>query len=254
MKVNKLSAVIFLTLALATLTVFAQLTSREGIGAGISGGYSMPNPDGKLPTMADLKKVRDAEKLSVLHGVAYRSIHGKVCNMVEKGEIVSGKVSRKVDGVLILYREGYRTTYKAVVNYSGDEVVEQNVLMVAIRDGNYDDSGTPIELWDCGKPLSAEQAKQQKAEDDKAMAIAEKIKADKAKAEQARIQAVHAKAVIWLQSQATNGSASAQCSLGLHYLTGQGCETNREQGIYWLQKAASNGSLEASNKLVSLPR
>jgi TPR repeat protein len=56
------------------------------------------------------------------------------------------------------------------------------------------------------------------------------------------------------QDQATNGNASAQCSLGLDYLSGQGCETNREQAIYWLQKAAEQDNLEASNKLVSLQK
>ena len=72
---------------------------------------------------------------------------------------------------------------------------------------------------------------------------------DKKRALQGQINAVR-----WLQPQATNGDASAQCSLGLHYLNGQGCETNREQAIYWLQKAAEQGNLEASNKLVSLPK
>jgi TPR repeat protein len=59
-------------------------------------------------------------------------------------------------------------------------------------------------------------------------------------------------AVRWLQTQVTNGSASAQCSLGLHYLKGQGCETNREQAIYWLAQAANQGDIEASNKLATL--
>jgi len=73
--------------------------------------------------------------------------------------------------------------------------------------------------------------------------------ADKKRAMQGQINAVR-----WLQPQATNGDASAQCSLGMHYLNGQGCETNREQAIYWLQKAAEQGNLEASNKLVSLQK
>ena len=59
-------------------------------------------------------------------------------------------------------------------------------------------------------------------------------------------------AVRWLLSQATNGDASAQCSLGEHYLAGLGCETNRDLAIQWLQKAADGGSTEASNKLSQL--
>ncbi len=61
-----------------------------------------------------------------------------------------------------------------------------------------------------------------------------------------------ANAIRFLQPQATNGDASAQCELGLHYLNGQGCETNQEQGIYWLQKAAAQGDLRASKKLEQL--
>jgi hypothetical protein len=56
----------------------------------------------------------------------------------------------------------------------------------------------------------------------------------------------------WLENQATNGSVSAQTSLGEHYLTGNGTDTNLVLGKYWLQKAADSGDVEASNKLVSL--
>ena len=59
-------------------------------------------------------------------------------------------------------------------------------------------------------------------------------------------------AVEWLQHQATNGSASAQCSLGLHYLNGQGVETNKETAVYWLTKASNQGDFEASNILTKL--
>jgi len=75
-----------------------------------------------------------------------------------------------------------------------------------------------------------------------------------AQREQQRIYLSQSNAVRWLQPQASNGDASAQCSLGLHCLNGIGCETNREQAIYWLQKAAAQGNFEASNKLVSLQK
>ena len=71
--------------------------------------------------------------------------------------------------------------------------------------------------------------------------------ADRLRAAQGQTNAVR-----WLLPQATNGDASAQCSLGLHYLNGQGCATNREQAIFWLQKAAGQGNIEASNKLATL--
>ena len=56
----------------------------------------------------------------------------------------------------------------------------------------------------------------------------------------------------WLQSQATNGSVSAQCSLGRYYLAGCGTETNIEMGLLWLRKARDSGDFEASNILLRL--
>jgi len=58
--------------------------------------------------------------------------------------------------------------------------------------------------------------------------------------------------VQWLKVQATNGSVSAQCSLGFHYLNGEGCEINKVLAVYWLTQAANQGDDEASNKLATL--
>ncbi|HEX4265179.1 MAG TPA: hypothetical protein VH597_12640 [Verrucomicrobiae bacterium] len=59
-------------------------------------------------------------------------------------------------------------------------------------------------------------------------------------------------AVIWLAPEATNGSVSAQYGLALHYLKGQGCETNRDLAIYWLKKCSQQGNEDAVAKLNSL--
>jgi hypothetical protein len=72
----------------------------------------------------------------------------------------------------------------------------------------------------------------------------------KAKAEKQK--ATEAKTVKWLESQAAAGSASAQCSLGMRYLKGQGVETNKALAIEWFKKAATQGDIEASNKLAGL--
>ena len=110
------------------------------------------------------------------------------------------------------------------------------------------EGGDTSELWDYGKPyvpppLTPEQirAAQEAAN---ARAIASKKIAEE----------TQANAVRWLQPQATNGNASAQCRLGLHYLNGQGCETNREQAVYWLKKAADQGDAEASTVLRRLQK
>jgi hypothetical protein len=126
--------------------------------------------------------------------------------------------------------------------------VDQEISVPAMKTGTIQIGGTMFEEWDCGTsyitpPPTPEQIKaaQEAAE---ARAIA-----DKKKTEQGQVNAVR-----WLQSQATNGDASAQYSLGLHYLNGEGCETNREQATYWLQKSAAQGYIEASNKLANLQK
>jgi hypothetical protein len=111
--------------------------------------------------------------------------------------------------------------------------------------------GTPspgyvLELWDYYVQLPPPQP------------TAEEIAAAKAKKEQAakayaeKVYEAQAKAVLLLQSEATNGEAFAQCSLGEHYLNGIGCETNRTFAVYWLTQAANQGDIEASNKLAKL--
>jgi len=90
--------------------------------------------------------------------------------------------------------------------------------------------------------------KQQREQADAAHAAAKAtIEAQKKKAFELQKHAVE-----WLLSQATNGSASAQCSLGIHYLNGQGVETNKETAVYWLTQAANHGDIEASNTLAKL--
>ena len=106
-------------------------------------------------------------------------------------------------------------------------------------------------IYDCGTPMTEpiKIVRSYTPEELAALQAREKLEAQKAKdrGNQSQVNAVK-----WLQPQATNGSPSAQCSLGLHYLNGQGCETNREAAIYWLRIAADQGNLEASNKLATL--
>lgn len=61
-----------------------------------------------------------------------------------------------------------------------------------------------------------------------------------------------AKTVQWLLKQATNGSVSAETSLGFRYLKGQGVPKDEALGRQWLQKAAADGDAEAASKLATL--
>jgi len=51
-------------------------------------------------------------------------------------------------------------------------------------------------------------------------------------------------AVIWLQSEATKRQRVRSMQSWLHYLNGQGCETNKELAVYWLTQAANQGDIE----------
>ena len=130
----------------------------------------------------------------------------------------------------------------------GNATINKEISEYAMRIGTLTVKGSPLEFYDCGKiyvppPPTPEQ-------------IAAAQEAIRLAQEKARFQYLKGQtnAVRFLQSEATNGSASAQCDLGVHYLNGRGCETNREQAIFWLQKSAAQGDIEASNKLARLQK
>ncbi len=134
----------------------------------------------------------------------------------------------------------------------------QIIRFLAIKIGNYQYTATDgavhtVALYDYGVPCDSDTPPPPHLTPEQIKAAQEAARI-RAIADQKRAMQGQTNAVRWLQPQATNGDVSAQYSLGLHYLNGQGCETNREQAIYWLQKAAAQGNLEASNKLVSLQK
>ena len=125
--------------------------------------------------------------------------------------------------------------------------VSQSFSMRMLKIGVFNGyEGQPRELYDCGKPYTPPPLTPEQIKSAQEAAQAHAI-ADKKRAELNEINAVR-----WLQSQATNGDATAQRSLGLHYLNGQGCTTNQSQAVYWLTQAANQGDIEASNKLANL--
>jgi hypothetical protein len=152
----------------------------------------------------------------------------------------------------------------------------QTVSFRAMRIGTSDYNGDTLELWDYGtKPTQDElrKYKDQEAERQKAIereANDEKKAADEwqkavekelddrrrvaAKAVAAKKQAADVHTINWLLTQATNGSASAQCSLGLRYLKGEGVPKDEKQAREWLEKAATQGSDEAATVISKLNR
>jgi len=179
-------------------------------------------------------------------------------DLVSQGNFIGsapGRVPINDDRPII----GYETVFSKkvlVVNYPTEGIAEGQKLHIdAVQIGTTNFSGKTIELWDAGiRKLTPEKIEQMKEWQAQTAAFNEKQKAKAQEAAQAKKILIQSNVVRWLQSEATNGSASAQCSLGIHYLNGQGCETNREQAIYWLTQAANQGDQEASNKLARLPK
>ena len=195
--------------------------------------------------------MQQATMTRAIDGHAFRRIDGKIQNMRAVGGVKSGRVYSVSDDGIIVVQEGGMSDvhYWALKNYPKEAVADKHIEVAAVKSGVYNWRETPLQLWDYGILLTPEEEKQKR--DD---AEAAQMKIQQQRIEVARMKAfiANSNAVVRLQLQATNGAAWAQCSLGLHYLKGEGCETNREQAIYWLQKAALQGDLEASNKLSGL--
>jgi hypothetical protein len=127
--------------------------------------------------------------------------------------------------------------------------VETKALKVAPEHwagSKFSPAGT-YETWDCGKPYVPSAADIEAARKQ----AADKMEADtialRKKEHEAQLRAFRT-----VYSGATNGSPSMQYSLALRYLNGQGCETNKDEGIRWLKIASTNGSYEAASKLAAL--
>ena len=158
---------------------------------------------------------------------------------------------------------GYKPVFEKeilIIDYPTGGMAEgQNVNVDAKEIGTTNFMGKTIELWDGGIiPKTQEQMAEMKVQESIELAAADQLVEDQRlavqRAQNQKIYEAQERAVKWLQSQATNGDAGAECSLGEHYLNGQGCDTNRQQGIYWLQKAADQGDIEASNCLANLKK
>jgi hypothetical protein len=64
----------------------------------------------------------------------------------------------------------------------------------------------------------------------------------------------YAQAFKWFSKAAAQGSATAQCNLGLLYLKGQGVAADSALARAWLEKSASLGNGSAKEQLAALER
>jgi len=190
-------------------------------------------------------------------GAIFRSVNGQTYNILyaKTWQVIRGQVQIESGDIIIIEDRAFEDVteqslpsfeqhpvYYALQHYSANPTAGTTIGVVALRIGNYDWNGTPIEFYDCGLPSSPPPQ------------TPEQIAASKRQAvlEQERIMESQTNAFRWLLLKSTNGSASDQYDLALHYLNGQGCETNRQQAIFWLKESASQDGVEASNKLASL--
>jgi hypothetical protein len=185
-----------------------------------------------------------------IHGVEF---YGKIVDITSGGVIINGSYGR-------LYGDPYPTPYApSLFDYNdffvahfpfdvvNDQVIPEDEHLMAWYVGTYtyttvSGGSRTIKKLDYGVPCEPPAPTKEQIEAAKAKAIL-----GKKQVEEGQINAVK-----WLQSQATNGDAGAQFSLGIHYLNGKGCETNRELAVYWLKESAAQGNIEASNKLSTL--
>ena len=192
----------------------------------------------------------EQEITSELNGHALRKIDGKIHNLRAEGESKSGIVVLVDHDVVILKlnNDADVPTYWALKNYS-DAIKNQTVSVRALNVGKYSWGQYPLELWDCGTILTPVEEKKMKGEFDEAQ---NKIQQDQIEAAQLKKFITNSNEVVRLKLAAWGGSAPAQYSLALHYLSGQGCETNKAIAIHWLKIASDAGDFGASNKLAKL--
>lgn len=245
-----LALIILLLALLSELQLAAQLTDRESMGA-YSGGGMMPTPAQSAAFERNQLEATYRFVTNRYGGKIYANINGKICNMMTSGKWVLGTVYSLQDGILYL-GDGRNFLAKAVKNYSGSEVTGQSISLFAVRDGNYDYGGRIVELWDCGKPLTPEQAKRQQIEDDKALAAIENAKTDKAKAEQVKADAAKVASVKWNQEQADKGDSYGLLRMGERYRDGDGVEKDLAKAQEYLSKASAAGSSSATDALEKL--
>jgi len=227
--------------------VFSELSSFAQDDS-VSIGLGVPGPMPYSPVDSYYKEIQQ-EKLAGMR--IYQVVNGKIYDSLNSRlwVVVSGEVNYTTsDGLLILYGGNGLTATMALKNYSGDAVAGKNIVALAMRAGIYNWNETPLQLWDCGIPYRPPPLTPAQIKEAKDVA---KIEASRKKQKQFLSES---NAVVWLQSQATNGDAGAQCGLGEHYLAGLGCETNRTKAVYWLTQAANQGDLEASNKLAEIQK
>ena len=140
----------------------------------------------------------------------------------------------------------------ALTNYLRTVEVGWQVNDWSAHVGSIEFRGEALKLYDCGvAPTAADIEIEVQNLNRKAAEFARNKAERDAILTKKRIE-TDSRLLFWQFQQASNGFASAQCSLGLRYLKGQGIPTNEVLGRYWLEKSARQNNLEAQAALTKL--
>ena len=239
----------FLTLiCLLTFSTFADPLTSVGNFIG-SAQPRQATPEEIAKEKRDWEIMRQQEITRELNGHALRKIDGKIHNLRVDGESKQGKIAYQGEDFLVVKMQWRGEDHFFALKNFQDGAVDQQIAVRAIKTGVREWNSEPLELWDCGTLLTPEEEKQKQAEFESAQI---KLRQDQIEAARIKTFTANSNEVVRLKSAAASGSASAQFSLALHYLKGQGCETNKDLAIHWLKMASDSGYFGASNKLAEL--
>ncbi len=223
------------------VSVNAQLTANQRIGAYAVGGYVDPN--------------------TVLAGVPREPNWRKVgTNILDANNFteIGGAIDGGNKNVALVHRTGIINNYLviAVKNLPGETTQGRNVIFKAVRAGIYNDHGTPLEQWDCGT-IPSKTDLQNKAQADyldykiREAEKQKKLEAIRAAAQQKK-KAAETIALKSNQEAAAKGDSYGLLRMGERYRDGDGVEKDLAKARDYLQKAADAGSPTAKEDLSKL--
>jgi len=234
----------------------AKLCGDQLSGVGnFLGSFVPPTPTPKQKAAEEAQRLQTVQTL--LKGHYFRRVNGQIVNMFLNGNLTYFIVESKINGFVIGKGFGKEALGRiAVKNFTGEVIAKQSIEFVAVRSGSYDDGGTPLELYDCGRILTADEEQNEIERLKKQHATAQQqVQADrqvKKKIEDAKAAEATAKAVKINQDQADKGDAYGLLRMGERYRTGVGVEKDLEKARSYLQKAVNAGSETAKSELADL--
>ena len=246
MKLKFFVANVALTASLGLATSARAQTDWERAGVGMPPGVTP-----KYESQDEVNQRIRNDRIQHAQGLILRTVGQTNYSVVDcpLWTLVGGKVYEKHGDILVLDQTQIKSTlaFEAVKNYPGEAVLGQSIYPLALRVGTYDMNGSPIALYDFGKPYvpTPEQIAAARAAQEKAKADA-KAKAAAQKADGA------ARALQANQDAAAKGDSFGLMRMGERYRDGDGVEKDLGKAREFLQKAADAGSPTAKEELSSL--